>query len=174
METRMGNIFKTKNVLMLTQTILQSPYQAPLNDPYFYLRALKFLVASNVQIVITFALFWQNQSNYIFQKVRHSLSKRDISRFCCHTVIYAFWRFFFFFLCKIENVNRLVFTLRKTMGKDSSWLKTRSKPDYTSSNFEPSNLLFPFTDTCLCHLHEFIWPIFFNITHTVYLFYYYS
>ena len=103
---------------MLTQTILQSPYQAPLNDPYFYLRALKFLVASNVQIVITFALFWQNQSNYIFQKVRLSLSKRDISRFCCHTVIYAFWRFFFFFFfAKYKMLTDLFFHFAKLWAK---------------------------------------------------------
>ena len=74
METRLSNIFKTTNVTNLTKVILERPYKVlqvtfkwkTLNQPVYFLKALKFFPTFDIQIDITLIIFREKLQNHNF------------------------------------------------------------------------------------------------------------
>ena len=89
-KTRLCNIFKTTNAKAIIKAISESlnklkkqhVFQAwkttTFKQPMHFSEVVWFLATISLKIVITFLLLWQNQSNYIFQKLHLSLSKQTI------------------------------------------------------------------------------------------------
>ena len=74
METRLSNIFKTKNATNLTKVILESSYRViqltfkwkTLKQPVYFLKAVEFCPTFDIQIDITLAIFWEMLQNHTF------------------------------------------------------------------------------------------------------------
>ena len=161
-KTRLCNIFKTTNTKTLIKailesfyTILQTPWKATtLKQPIQFSWAVQFLATFYVWIIITFALLWQNQSNYNFQKLHFSLSKQvkihvPTATQSEVTALSKLLKVTFFAMPFFEKRN--IFLLVKIMGKDFSCTKIWSTTDHSSHNYGPSNLVFRFTITYVCH-----------------------
>ena len=74
METRLSNIFKTTNVTNLTKVIQQSSYRVlqvtykskTLKQPVYFLKAVEFWPAFDIQVDITLAVFQEKLQNHTF------------------------------------------------------------------------------------------------------------
>ena len=83
-EKRLSNNFKITNVTKFTKGILKSSYGVlqvtskweTLKQPVYFLRTVGFWPTFDIQISITFAIFWEKLQKYTFQKAHRSFSKQ--------------------------------------------------------------------------------------------------
>ena len=88
MEKRLSYIFRTKNIMKLTKTIVKSFYWVvqvtsnlkTLKEPVYCLRVVKFWPTSDIQISITLAIFWECCETALLRNSHKSLKRSHHSQ----------------------------------------------------------------------------------------------